>query len=333
MATVAENATWESGIYQLETADPVMAGPDGISNLQAKQLANRTKYLKQTSDEVIAARGTQPSLDARLDAAEANIAGLGPDMQNMVAATLKYAIDQAAVANDSIAALQKVKQQEGAITFVNDGIITGCALTKNATGNRSLSLSMGKCFMEGRVYYVPANANSLSVPGNNGASSAVVYAYLYIDANGIAQLGITNIGDVITPNLAKIYSITVPAGNTVANDPNLANVTLTDLRRIEPLFPMALDAPVSISVPINSLPDVDYRLSFEIVSYLGAPVSPSDIKVSSRATNGFTVQLISTSDDVVVLWRLSRLADVGEQPIASGFPSRFATDSINYPHA
>lgn len=46
MADLIELEQWEAGVYQLETEDPVLGGPDGIDNLQAKQLANRTKYLK-----------------------------------------------------------------------------------------------------------------------------------------------------------------------------------------------------------------------------------------------------------------------------------------------
>lgn len=46
MANLEEKIIWEDGIYQLETTDPVIGGPDGIDNLQAKQLANRTCYLK-----------------------------------------------------------------------------------------------------------------------------------------------------------------------------------------------------------------------------------------------------------------------------------------------
>lgn len=48
MANLAETPQWENGIYQIETTDPVVGGPDGISNVQAKQLANRTGYLNET---------------------------------------------------------------------------------------------------------------------------------------------------------------------------------------------------------------------------------------------------------------------------------------------
>ena len=46
MAGLTEETKWESEIYQIETTDPVMGGPNGIANMQARQLANRTKYLK-----------------------------------------------------------------------------------------------------------------------------------------------------------------------------------------------------------------------------------------------------------------------------------------------
>ncbi|HGO6308130.1 TPA: phage tail protein [Neisseria gonorrhoeae] len=46
MANLQETARWETGIYQLETSDPVMGGADGIDNRQAKQLGNRTLWLK-----------------------------------------------------------------------------------------------------------------------------------------------------------------------------------------------------------------------------------------------------------------------------------------------
>lgn len=46
MANVAETSTWTTGVYQLETTDPVQGGAAGIANQQAKDLASRTKWLK-----------------------------------------------------------------------------------------------------------------------------------------------------------------------------------------------------------------------------------------------------------------------------------------------
>lgn len=46
MADLQEKNKWETGIYQIEENDPVQGGSDGITNKPIKQLANRTKYLK-----------------------------------------------------------------------------------------------------------------------------------------------------------------------------------------------------------------------------------------------------------------------------------------------
>ena len=52
MANLQETAQWETGIYQLETSDPVMGGADGIDNRQAKQLGNRTLWLKNELEQM-----------------------------------------------------------------------------------------------------------------------------------------------------------------------------------------------------------------------------------------------------------------------------------------
>ena len=52
MAHLTETSSWEPGIYQIEQTDPVQGGPDGISNIQGKQLASRTLYLKNEIERV-----------------------------------------------------------------------------------------------------------------------------------------------------------------------------------------------------------------------------------------------------------------------------------------
>lgn len=53
MANLSESAVWDAGIYQLEITDPVAGGAEGVSNAQAKSLANRTVYLKNKVDKLI----------------------------------------------------------------------------------------------------------------------------------------------------------------------------------------------------------------------------------------------------------------------------------------
>lgn len=52
MANVTETPSYDAGIYQIETTDPVLGGPNGIANVQAKGLANRTAFLKQQIDQL-----------------------------------------------------------------------------------------------------------------------------------------------------------------------------------------------------------------------------------------------------------------------------------------
>lgn len=58
MANLPENSTFDTGVYQLETTDPVLGGADGVSNQQAKQLANRTRWLKDQVDSLNLLKGT-----------------------------------------------------------------------------------------------------------------------------------------------------------------------------------------------------------------------------------------------------------------------------------
>ncbi len=47
MANLKEQEIFEEGIYQIETTDPVVGGENGVTNKPIRQLANRTKYLKE----------------------------------------------------------------------------------------------------------------------------------------------------------------------------------------------------------------------------------------------------------------------------------------------
>lgn len=57
MANLPESASFDAGIYQIETTDAVIGGVNGISNLQAKALANRTTWLKQQVDALNLLKG------------------------------------------------------------------------------------------------------------------------------------------------------------------------------------------------------------------------------------------------------------------------------------
>lgn len=230
-----------------------------------------------------------------------------PDFIDALTAAVKFAIDQAALANYGVKALRQQAQQEGELTIQNRGVVSGCTVSKSLTATRNLSIAAGMAFAAGRRWPIAAVDNAASVPSNTTGASVTVYAYLLRDANQAYQLAVTAIGEAVPAAGIKIYNITIPAGNTDGTDPNLASVTLTDVRRLEPQFPVLLDNPASASAVLNTLYANDYRLTFDVISATGAPCESKCLQVSSRATNGFTVLLASAADDVTVRWRASKL--------------------------
>ncbi|KVO49975.1 gp53-like domain-containing protein [Burkholderia stagnalis] len=60
MTDLVESSTWTPGIRQFETSDPVEGGPDGIDNVPLRQLANRTRFLKDAHDALAGAQNPYP---------------------------------------------------------------------------------------------------------------------------------------------------------------------------------------------------------------------------------------------------------------------------------
>lgn len=52
MTDINEQAKWEESIYQVKRGDPITGGRDGVANIQARQLANRTRALKNDVDKL-----------------------------------------------------------------------------------------------------------------------------------------------------------------------------------------------------------------------------------------------------------------------------------------
>jgi len=306
MANLNGSASFKGFIRKLETTDP--KHPD-TWNPNYQQLINNDVYLKQFADEVTAARGDETSLANRVADIEQTQQTLSPQFQNHLVANTKFAIDQANVANYGVRALREQIQQEGEITLTNRGVVTGCTVSKSSTAARNLNLAAGTCFANGRCYAVASGENAASVPSNIGSGAATVYAYLHAGADGLWHLAVTAIGQPVPDGAIAITMLAIPANSTDATDPNLANVVITDVRRMEPQFPALFDNPTTIPVSINRLAGNDYTLAFDVVSATGAPCAAHHVVVASRANNGFTLFLASSADNVTVRWRVSRLHD------------------------
>lgn len=304
MANLNGAATFKAFLRKLETTDP--KHPD-TWNPNYQDLINNDVFLKAFADEVQAARGAgRESLAERLAAIEQTQASLSPEFIDELAGAIKYALDQAGVANSSIQALKQQIQQEGELLIENRGVVAGCTVTRSTTAARNLNLEAGTCFANGRAYTVASGDNMASVPSNIGAGSVTVYAYLYLAAQGW-KLAVTAIGQAVPAGAIRLYNITVPASSTDATDPNLNNVTITSVRRVEAGFPQYLDSPAGQFVAINTLSANDYRIDLDVVSAIGAPCESKALNIASRAPNGFTLELASAADNVRVRYRVSKL--------------------------
>ncbi|MGU7780460.1 phage tail protein [Burkholderia sp. PU8-34] len=86
MANLEEESKWEDGVYQFETSDPVQGGPDGVDNVPTKQLANRTRHLKDRAD---ANDRRADANDKRVNALGRQVDALGNDNLPIAGGTMK----------------------------------------------------------------------------------------------------------------------------------------------------------------------------------------------------------------------------------------------------
>lgn len=310
MANLSETAAWESGVYRIETTDPILGGETGTANIQAKQLANRTLWLKARADQVDAASAGYGSLQARLTTLQSQVEAVGADMQNVEQSAVLEALMQVRTALGMADALRFGPwQQQGQVTIGNRGVVSGCWVSKSTTAVRNLNITVGLVFANGRTYGVLEGDNAASVPPNTGSGAVTVSAYLYPHAAGDWRLAVTAIGQSVPADGMEIYRLTIPANSTDATDPHLAAVTLTDVRRIEADWPVLMSIPPETYILLpRALRTGNYRLHLEPVAWSG-PQDRPEMQVASRAANGFTLRLISPHDAVTVRWGLQKLDD------------------------
>jgi hypothetical protein len=300
MANLPESTIFEAGIYQLQTTDPVVGGPDGVSNLQAKQLANRTNWLKAIADEVIAARGGKTTIGERVSQYDA----FSPDSQSNIIAGIMSALGLGGVLSKEIENIRKRVFAQGITYIKNKYVIQGFVLTKSDI--RALHLSQtgtvgtgtNRARINGQIISLPDDDYHVSVPTNSDAVAKTYYAYLKRQADGSYRV---DIAQEIPYDGQLLYTLSIPA-NDSAN--NLNNVTLTDNRVIQgdSGWTVNLEPYVYVALP-HTLPSANYGVGIEVesatdVSAVGA------VTVYDRAINGFKVKASGSADNVRLRWTL-----------------------------
>lgn len=284
MANLKETAHWEDGIYRIEQTDPVVGGEDGIDNIQAKQLGNRTLYLKKKLEEM-----------------EGTVDGYAPDMQEALFAGLQLGLDLGALAMKEHEQTRLTRFQELRATVKNRGIKSGVTLSKSTTATRNISCSDGVVFMKGREYPVANQTNTASVASNTTEKSGTVIIYMFLTDAGVIDVAATILNGDMPDGAIELARATVPAGNTEENDPYLSKVTITDSARREPGWPNIQKSPATVFVPLNrTLPDADYQVMPEILSCAGGGHQAGEARVRDKLKNGFKLTVNGTADDVDV---------------------------------
>ena len=258
--------------------------------------------------EVVDARGGKSNLDSRLTDIEKSVEGLDPDFQNALIAQVSQAMDLAGVSCRELERTKQERFQEGVVTMINRGVVSGCDVTISASATRNLHLAAGVAFMRGRKYCVLAQENCATCAPNPTAAAAVVKAYLYLDAGGVMRLDCTDLDAPVPAGGVEMARIMVPAGSTEATDPYLANCTLTITRRVEPQWPMVQRSPVmmDIALPVM-LPDTAYAVHCDIEACAGGRQQIGEVFAGDKLQNGFRLYLAGAADDVRVRYVVSRV--------------------------
>jgi hypothetical protein len=287
MANLVEQSTWEPGIYQLETTDPVVGGPNGTSNVQGKQLGNRTRYLKDKVDEL-----------------QAIAKGIDAEAQNAIVAAIAQALSISGVNSLAIEHLRKRALAQGTVVLKNKWVISGMVLAKadiralhlSATGTVGTGVSLA--WSDGAVRTLVDDDYHVSVPTNPGATTKTYFAYL-INEGGAYRV---NVGETIPDTGLRLYELTIPAGDT-AN--NLNAVTLTDRRTIQAyngwVIGTVQDVYVPLPAPMPNAPDYAVDLMVESATDLGAV---GQLEIEERQQNGFRIRIRGGADNVRVRWTL-----------------------------
>ncbi len=282
MANLTESASWESGIYRIELTDPVVGGEDGIDNVQAKQLGNRTLFLKQ-----------------QMEALQTTVSAYDPSMQAGMFAGLRLGLDLAGLAMREHEQTRLTRFQEIQVTIKNRGVKSGVAVTKSATATRNLSVSDGIVFLAGRQYVVNNQVNTANVPSNTGSAAGVSIIYMFL-AQGVIDVAATALGEEIPDGAIELARAIVPAGNTEANDPYLANVTITDSARREPGWPTVQKAAGTVAVSLNrTLPDAAYVVDIDVASFVGGASQLGQVFATDKLANGFKLMTSGTADTII----------------------------------
>lgn len=170
MANLTETSTYDAGVYQIETTDPVTGGPSGIANAPLKNLANRTKWLKDKYDGMVSGTDVPTGVAPK---ASPGFTG------TPTAPTAAAGTNTAQLANTAF-----VINERSTTATLSGKTLTGLRETRVAVAASAIDLASGNIFtktISGATTFtlsnVPASGTSVSfiLDLTNGGSAAVAW--------------------------------------------------------------------------------------------------------------------------------------------------------------
>ncbi len=292
MADLVENKIWESGIYQIEETDDVLGGANGVSNTQGKQLANRTFWLKDKTEQIDVVNS---ALDNRLDSVEAEVSEARDGQVNLGTR------------------LENDKPKSGIIMIYNRYVIRGFDPSYPVEGQSGrdiyfMDLDDGYgnyALINGQKYNFPDTF--ITIPHNESEIETITW-YFYARINNgspvieMAQsvpVGSLVLGKYVSPPNDYAWLSDFYSGGGVWID------RYTDLRiftEIEGWYASYYgNAYVSLSSGLVST--INYAIHTEVISANSLP-HVGELRVTGKSINGFNVSITGSADNVQVRWTL-----------------------------
>jgi hypothetical protein len=241
---------------------------------------------------------------------ELDVTALQSDVEDAVMSGLSKALLSSGSAHREVEAITSRYIQHGEATLRLRGVQSGCAATKSTTATRNLNLSAGIVFSGRQMLTVNAQNNGTTIHNNPSASAQVCEVYVVDNGSGILDFRTTPFGEVTPEGGWPLYRVTVPAGNTEANDQYLTNVNLTDIRKLEPNYPTILTAEPFVYVTLPYvLPTKNYATILEVVNTDNG--WGGDVYVKDKTMNGFKIATAGDCAQWQVRWTVIAKKEVG----------------------
>lgn len=223
MANLQETSTWEAGIYQLETSDPVMGGENGIDNRAPRQLANRTLWLKNELARQIGVVNTgklgktENAVSASKLATARNIAMTGDGSWNVNFDGSQNATGAMTLANSGVTAGSYNSVTVDAKGRVTAGLTQthGLVTATTATGTTNVATGNGNTFLNivaSGVGQTASVGSSTQITGTNGITVSSDTAGKLIVGQVLANsLTDTSTAKALTANMGKVLDEKISA--------------------------------------------------------------------------------------------------------------------------